>query len=317
VVTQRAHAASTTLDACEGARLGAGGLEATFLHDCGMVGVSLLHEGEELLDRGAGLPAYRERGAVFGLPILHPWANRLQSFRYALLGREVELPHGPPLVHCEEHGLPIHGLLAASPYWRVTELGADGEAARLRARLDFAAHPELMAAFPFAHVLEMAATVTPRALTVTTTVQATGDVRVPVAFGYHPYLRLPGADRRDWIVTLPARRHLALDERGIPTGDAVPEPAVELTLGGRTFDDGYDALPDGAAFSVAGGGRRIVVTFERGYPVGQVFAPPARECICFEPMTAPANALCSDTELRTVAPGEALSAVFSIAVETA
>ena len=312
-----ASGALGAFDGREAAILGAGGLKATFIPGCGMVGVSLLHEGEELLDRGTGLPAYLERGAVFGLPILHPWANRLQDFHYAQLGRRVELPHGPPLVHCEEHGLPIHGLLAASPYWRVTELGADGEAARLRARLDFAAHRELMAAFPFAHVLELAAAVTPRALTVATTVRSTGDVRVPVSFGYHPYLRLPGADRRDWTVALPARRHLALDERGIPTGDAVTEPAAELTLGGRTFDDGYDGLPDGAAFSVAGGGRRIVVTFERGYPVGQVFAPAGRQCICFEPMTAPANALCSGTGLRTVAPGEALSAVFSIAVETA
>ena len=34
-----------------------------------------------------------------GIPFLHPWANRLAGFEYAVDGREVRLPHGPPLVH--------------------------------------------------------------------------------------------------------------------------------------------------------------------------------------------------------------------------
>ena len=41
---------------------------------------------------------------------------------------------------------------------------------------------------------------------------------MPVAFGYHPYLRLPGAPREAWEVTLPVRAHAELDDRGIPTG---------------------------------------------------------------------------------------------------
>jgi aldose 1-epimerase len=44
-------------------------------------------------------------------------------------------------------------------------------------------------------------------------------------------------------------------------------------------------------FAVEGGGRRIEVAFEHGFPVAQVFAPAARDVVCFEPMTAPANAL--------------------------
>src|SRR5215213_377815 len=103
-----------TLEGFQTVTLAAGDLEASFVPGRGMVGVSLRHAGEELLDRRAGLGAYVEQGAVMGIPFLHPWANRLAGFAYAVDGRDVRLPPGPPLVHGDEHGLPIHGVLAAS-----------------------------------------------------------------------------------------------------------------------------------------------------------------------------------------------------------
>jgi aldose 1-epimerase len=205
-----------TFEGFDAVELAAGELVATFVPGLGMVGASLRHRGGELLDRRAGLAAYARRGEVMGLPLLHPWANRLSAHHYAVGGRRVVLENGSPLVHCEEHGLPIHGLLAGSPHWRVAAVGA----APLRATLDFAAHPELLAAFPFPHELAIEATLTPAALTVATILRGTGDVAVHVSFGFHPYRRLPGADRAGWRLSLPRRRQLATDERGIPTGCA-------------------------------------------------------------------------------------------------
>ena len=46
-------------------------------------------------------------------------------------------------------------------------------------------------------------------------------------------------------------------------------------------------------FALEGGGRRIEVEFEAGYPVAQVYAPPGEDYVCFEPMTAPIDALVS------------------------
>jgi aldose 1-epimerase len=301
-------------DGCEAISLSAGELEATFVPERGMVGVSLRHGGDDLIDRQGGLRAYADRGAVMGIPFLHPWANRLAGFSYSLHGRDVRLPSGPPLVHCDEHGLPIHGLLAASRYWEVVALDADGDRARLHATLDFGAHAELMAAFPFRHEVMLEAALTTGRLTITTRIRATGGVPVPISFGFHPYLRLPGSDRAGWHVALPARRHLMLDDRGVPTGETADRPATEFELADRHFDDGYDGLPDGAEFSVWDGDWRIAVTFERGYPVGQVFAPAGSQFICFEPMTAPTNALRSGVGLRRVMPGREFTAVFSIAV---
>src|SRR3954463_9724820 len=106
------------LDGFETVTLFAGELAASFAPGLGMAGVSLRHAGDELLDRRAGLSAYAERGAVMGIPILHPWANRLAGFEYVVDGRAVRLPGGPPLVRCEEDGPPIPKLLRRSPPWR-------------------------------------------------------------------------------------------------------------------------------------------------------------------------------------------------------
>jgi galactose mutarotase-like enzyme len=301
---------SSQLDGIETATLSAGALQAEFAPALGMAGVSLRHQGDELLDRQAGLLAYARTGAVMGVPLLYPWANRLAGHEYMVDGRDVRLPAGPPLVHCEEHGLPIHGLLHASPHWRVTS--QDGT--RIRAMLDFGAHTALLAAFPFPHTLELEASLSTDRLRVRTTVRPTGTTAVPIAFGFHPYLRLPGVPRATWRVGLPPRRHLVLDERGIPTGTGERQPATRLELGERSFDDGFDGLASESAFRVAGGGRTIAVELESGYPAAQVFSPRGRDFICFEPMTAPTNALRTGAGLRRVAPGGTFTATFSIAV---
>ena len=114
---------------------------------------------------------------------------------------------------------------------------------------------------------------------------------------------------------LPARRYLLADARSIPTGHHQDEHPTRLTLGTRSFDDGFDGIAAGARFAVAGAGRRIVVTFARGYPAAQIFSPPGGRFICFEPMTAPTNALRSGDGLRRVAPGERFTTVFRIAVD--
>jgi galactose mutarotase-like enzyme len=51
-----------------------------------------------------------------------------------------------------------------------------------------------------------------------------------------------------------------------------------------------------------------------GYPYAQLFSPSCENFICFEPMTAQANALVSGIDLPMVAPGEELRATFRISV---
>src|SRR6266481_5386439 len=86
----------------------AGDLEAVFLPAHGMLGASLRHKGVEILGRVEDLEAAAARGSSAGIPLLHPWANRLAEPRYRVLGREVVLDKSSPLLHFDEHGLPMH-----------------------------------------------------------------------------------------------------------------------------------------------------------------------------------------------------------------
>jgi aldose 1-epimerase len=292
-------------------------LEAELAPGCGMICCSLRQAGEELLGTRGGLAKYAQTGSTMGIPLLYPWANRLGGFSYEVEGRRVELDPDSGLIRRDPNGLPIHGLLNASPHWEVTERAAEDGGARLVARLDFAAHDELMAAFPFPHVLHLEAVVTGSALTLTTRVEPTGDVAVPVAFGFHPYLRLPGLPRSEWIVAVPARRRLELDERLLPTGASAPARVEPGPLGARSFDDALADLDRPARFSLSGGGRRLSIELVKGYGHAQLFGPADQDLICFEPMTAPTNALVTGHGLSLVQPGTAYSASFVVGVEAA
>src|SRR4051794_5301228 len=160
-----------------------------------MLGRSLRHGGEELVARPASLPDYVRTGEPTAIALLHPWANRLASPEYEIAGRRVRLDLNAPNVHLKD-GLPIHGLVAGSPHWQIRE----HTRSCLRACLDYAACPELTAGFPFPHVFELAVTLSDRRLEVASELIPTGASPVPVAFGFHPYLRLPGLPRERWWV---------------------------------------------------------------------------------------------------------------------
>ncbi len=360
-------------------------LEATFVPGAGMLCCSLRHRGEELLAQNAGVRAYAERGKTMGVPLLYPWANRLAGFDYTLAARTVEVPHDPSLVALDDNGLPIHGAIGGRVGWELVDTpgsgatadvgaspradaepgpdaGSDpgatlGSGARsLTARLSWdEAQPELFGLFPFRHDLTYEARLGDGRLEIAVTVHACGADAVPLAFGFHPYLA-PGGPREQWLIELPAMRHLELDREQIPLGIEDPTSAPQrFELGGRELDDGFDVgaapglgvAPDvdvasapgdyiapgaasapgpgvapGAAstfaparFAVTAGGRRIELVLARGYPYAQVYAPLSGHFICFEPMTAPANALRSGEGLRLIEPGERHSALFSIQIK--
>jgi galactose mutarotase-like enzyme len=268
----------------------------------------------EMLHMGGGLGEYVTYGKTFGIPFLHPWANRLAGFDYFALGKQVRLQHGSRLISLDPNGLPIHGLLAASSYWEVEHAGAEEDPATLEARLDFGAYPALIEAFPFPHTVRLNLVVRRNDMEVTATVAADRGVPVPVSFGFHPYFRLMGAARQQWQIELPVRERLVLDEYMIPTGEREPAGALDGPLGDRGFDDAYASLDHARPFVVAGGGRRIEVHFAEPFPFAQVYSPPGADFICFEPMTAPTNALRSGHDLPIAEPGEDYAATWKVVV---
>jgi aldose 1-epimerase len=276
-----------------------------------MLGASLRHRGEELLRRVEDLEAAAAKGSTAGIPLLHPWANRLAGSRYQAAGREVVLDLGSQLLHLDGNRLPMHGVGWPLLAWEVTEAKTD----RIVARLDWN-RTDLLAVFPFRHRLEMTVTLGPDSLTVETTLAADTDGPVPVSFGFHPYFGIPGLPRAQWQLTLPAMRRLVPDGRGIPTGEEEQFGALDSRLGETNFDDGFVVLEELPAFSLAGAGRRITVEFLAGYRYAQVFAPKDKDYVAIEPMTAATNALASGRGLKVLEPGGRFRAAFRVTVNS-
>lgn len=280
-----------------------GDLSATFLPALGLTGVSLRYRGGEYLAVPGGLDTLRARGSA-GIPLLAPWANRLAARHYRAAGVPVDLK-GMRL-GTDDNGLPIHGLLLGRSRWRVDRLSTRGDAASLDASIDVDAP-----AFPFPHRIDVRVRAREPRLTIDTTVTATGRRRVPVAFGWHPYLRVPGTPRARWRLRLPPREHRALDARSIPTGASTREPSEREPVGRRTFDDLY-GLGSDRRFAFEGeDGRAIEMRCVDGYPFGQVWVPAGRSFGALEPMAAPTNALVEGTT-PLVGPGGSFTARFSL-----
>ena len=284
-----------------------GTLEATFVPGAGMVCPSLRHRGREVLEQRRGLEAYATTGKTMGIPLLYPWANRLERSRYLVADRAVELPADPAIIPRDPNGLPNHGVIPGLMRWEAQATGG-----RCTALLPWAGDV-LLGAFPYRHEVALEATVSEHALTVTTTVRATGADPVPVSFGFHPYLRLPD-DRDRCAIELPPGERLTLDDRGIPTGTRTELAVGRRALKDGDWDDGLALREPESRFSVdAPAGTRAVELLD-GYRYGQIFSPSGAAFICFEPMTAPANAMVSGDGLRVLHPGEEHRATFRVLV---
>jgi galactose mutarotase-like enzyme len=286
-----------------------GRTKAQFVPGANMVCCSLVHDGAERLELRRGLAMYAEAGKTMGIPLLYPWANRLGRFGYRAAGKQVTLNQADTRLPRDSQGLPIHGVLPSLLSWDVAVAGAE----MIDARLAWTS-AELLELFPYPHETRVEVGVADGELKIATTVCANRGEPVPVSFGYHPYLRLPNAPRDTWDVELAASRRLVLDERGIPTGKREPVTQTRVKLGQTSWDTAFDGLALPARWRAAGAEQTVTVTFGAGYEFAQVFAPAGQEFICFEPMTAPCDALNSGDGLRIVPPGGERRAEFSVTV---
>lgn len=104
-----------------------------------------------------------------------------------------------------------------------------------------------------------------------------------------------------------------MNDRQIPTGHITRARSEAIAPADRTFDDGY-RLGRTRRFTMTGPGLALAVSFDARFPYAQVFAPPGKSFVAFEPMTAPTNALLTG-EAPWVLPGERFAARFHVRVD--
>ncbi|MDA1026472.1 MAG: aldose 1-epimerase [Planctomycetota bacterium] len=299
--------------------IAAPGRGAMVVPAAGMNLVSVGIDGREMLRLPIALEEFMSTQKTGGVPLLHPWANRLRGDIVEHAGVSVDLAAVPGLKR-DGNGLPMHGLLLRFDAWELDH-GTDGDEAWIEGRIDWPSFPGLMAAFPFPHRLRIRWTLR----SIAGGLQATciheveaREIAVPLAAGWHPYLAPGPGSHAALQVETPTLRPVALDDQGLPcrddAGDLIFGDPIDQSgpLGSRQFDDLHRA-PDGGwkcAISSPDGGR-IEFEADSNWPWLQLYSPRDADFMCFEPMLAPTAAL-SDGAALVVAAGTVFQASFTI-----
>lgn len=284
-------------------------------------------DGHNIVDFAApSIAAFQAHPGATGIPFLAPWANRLDEDAFYANGKKYTFNMSLGNVR---GAIPIHGFLIGAP-WQVVELKADRHSAWLTTRLEFYRHPDWMAQWPFAQTIEMTQRLRDGVLEVHTRLINLSTDPMPVAIGFHPYLRLTASSRDSWTIDVGARSHYLLNAEKIPTGETesiakvFPDPSA-AALKDYRLDDLFGDLvrdKDGRAhFSVSDGHQRVTVEFGPNYQAAVLYSPgpwrgptrPGRPAfdpnfICFEPMASITDAMNLEHEgkfhgVQSVPPG--------------
>lgn len=297
----------------------AGDVQATVVPSAGMNLVSLEVGDVPFIDTPRPLGEFMAHVRTGGIPLLHPWANRLRGDLYRFGDVDVDLS-GVSGLKRDDHGLPIHGLVLRSTDFDV-ELDGDGA---LVGSLAWRPGVWGFEAFPFEHVLRvrwsLTTTVSGVRVECTMTVEA-GAGAVPIGAGWHPYLSPGGIDAESPLeVHSPPLERIELDELGLPVRKegaftVLGEATFDGPLGATAYDDLYRAPAGGWDVLVKRDDAQLRIAADDQWPMLQVYAPVGAGYVCVEPMLA-ATAALSDGDARVVQGGKTFSATFSLHAES-
>ncbi len=281
----------------------------------GNVAFGMKVKGHEILRWPyASIEEFRGKPALSGIPLLAPWANRLDEQAFYANGKryafDMELGN-------VRGAIPIHGFLQYANQWQVVETKADAQSARVTSRLEFSRQPAWLKQWPFAHTIEVTHILQDGVLEVRTRITNLSAEPMPVSIGFHPYFQLTDAARDEWTIAVGARTRWLLASTKVPTGETEPIERLfpnpqAVALKEHNLDDVFgDLVRDAqgrATMTVMGKAQRLDVVTGPNYRSTVIYTPAGRDFICFEPMAGITNALNLAhkgvyKELQSVQPG--------------
>ena len=164
----------------------------------GMIAYEMKVKGQDVLRGPASIDEFRAKPAGLpGIPLLAPWANRLDEQAFYANGKRY--PFDMELGNVNG-AIPIHGFMTRTDQWQVVEAKADGKAAWVTSRLDAYKQPAWMKQWPFAHTMDVTYRLQDGTLEVLTKVTNHATEPMPVSLGWHPYYQLTDSPREEWTV---------------------------------------------------------------------------------------------------------------------
>jgi aldose 1-epimerase len=271
--------------------------EVTILPGIGNMVYQMKVNGKDVLRTPTGtLAEFKVKPGMTGIPLLWPWANRIDHNGYFVNNKEYALNLGLGNVRLDGNKKPLHGLLGTSSAWKVVSCKADGKSAEVTSRLEYWKYPDLMEQFPFAHTIEITYRLKEGVLQVETMIHNLAAEPMPVAIGFHSFYRVNDAPPDQWKIHLGARDQLVLSKEVIPTGERInvqakyPDP---LPLKGVKFDDVFTNMMRDAKglgeFWIQGKAEKVSVIYGPKYDVAVVVAAD-RDNVVMEAMSAITNA---------------------------
>ena len=242
--------------------------------------------------------------------ILVPWPNRLRDGRYSYAGQVHQVALSEP-----DRSNAIHGL-ARWHAWRLRE--------RSDASIQLGCRLPARSGYPWTLDLMVTYKVDEDGLIVTLGAQNASSSVAPFAAGMHPYLDA-GAPADECTLHLSAATHQRVDDRLLPTGTEPTTTSLGFdparTLRGAVLDDAFTDLSrdgDGWTHVRLEGHHAVELSADAAWPWVQVFtgdtlaADQARHTVAVEPMTSPADAFNSGTDLLDLEPGTPWTGTFRI-----
>jgi aldose 1-epimerase len=240
-------------------------------------------KGQQLIRQTfADVAAFRARPGLNGIPLLAPFANRLDEQAFWANGKRYGFDMTLGNVRGE---IPIHGFLSNAKDWALYEIKASDKAAWATCKLDFYTHPAWMKQFPFAHTLTLTYRLTADGLEVRLLISNLSTDAMPVAIGFHPYFQLTDSPRDDWTLSVGARAHYLLAPNKIPTGETepieklFPDP-TKVTVKDFELDDVFgDLIRDTAGRAsvvLRGKSQRLEVQLGLNYRSVVLYSPRPR-----------------------------------------
>jgi len=227
---------------------------------------------------------FRARPGLNGIPLLAPFANRLDEQAFYANGKKYNFDMELGNVRGT---IPIHGYLSGAKDWKLVEAKADARGAWVTTKLEFYRNPQWMKQFPFAHTLEMTYRLEEGVLEVRTKIENLSIEAMPVAIGFHPYFQLTDSTRESWTLSIAAKTRWLLADNKIPTGETqpiekfFPDPKG-VALKDFDLDDVFGDLDRDAQ------GRAVMSVKGKAQQLDVILGPKFRSAVLYSPN--PANA---------------------------
>ena len=272
--------------------------EVSVLPSIGNMACEMKVNGKDVLRTPSeNLTAFKTTSGIAGIPLLWPWANRIDQSSYYVNGKQYAFNLELGNVRLDANKKPSHGLLTKSTAWKVLSCKADDQSAEVTSRLEYWKYPDLMEQFPFAHTIEMTYRLKEGVLQVETVLHNHAVEPMPVAIGFHSMYRVDDTPPDQWKLHLGARDQLVLSREQIPTGERISVQSKysdPLPLKGVRLDDVFTNLIRDAKglgeFWIQGKAEKVSVMYGPKYDVAVVVAGPGRDFVAMETMSAITNA---------------------------